>query len=105
MIGERLQEIRKDNNDTQAMLAAKLQVSVATVQSWEQDKSSPSHDMLVTICRMYQISSDYLLGLTDEDALYIQRRQKTLSPESLHLLKRFESFLLSEQKANAKNNR
>lgn len=100
MIGERLQEIRKDNNDTQAMLAAKLQVSVATVQSWEQDKSSPSHDMLVTICRMYQISSDYLLGLTDEDALYIQRRQKTLSPENLHLLKRFESFLLHEQKNN-----
>ena len=100
MIGERLQEIRKDNNDTQATLAAKLQVSVATVQSWEQDKSSPSHEMLVTICRMYQISSDYLLGLTDEDAFYIQQRQKTLSSENLHLLKRFESFLLHEQKNN-----
>lgn len=105
MIGERLQEIRKDHNDTQAMLAAKLQVSVATVQSWEQDKSSPGHEMLVTICRMYQISSDFLLGLTDEDPLYIQRRQNALTPENLKLLKRFEAFLLSEQKLNTKNDR
>ena len=102
MIGERLQDIRKDNNDTQAALAQKLQVSVATVQSWEQDKSSPSHEMLVAICRMYQISSDYLLGLTNEDPLYIQRRQKVLTPENLYLLKRFESFLLHEQKLNNK---
>ena len=102
MIGERLQDIRKDNNDTQAALAQKLQVSVATVQSWEQDKSSPSHEMLVAICRMYQISSDYLLGLTNEDPLYIQRRQKALTPENLQLLKRFESFLLHEQKLSNK---
>ena len=102
MIGERLQDIRKDNNDTQAALAQKLQVSVATVQSWEQDKSSPSHEMLVAICRMNQISSDYLLGLTNEDPLYIQRRQKVLTPENLYLLKRFESFLLHEQKLNNK---
>ena len=102
MIGERLQDIRKDNRDTQAMLASKLQVSVATVQSWEQEKSSPSHEMLVSICRLYQISSDYLLGLTDEDPLYVQRRRKELTPENLNLLRRFESFLLYEQKANVK---
>lgn len=105
MIGERLQDIRKDNNDTQAMLAAKLQVSIATVQSWEQEKSSPSHEMLVAICRLYQISSDYLLGLSNEDPLYIQRHQKALTPENLALLKKFESFLLCEQKKNKTNNR
>ncbi|MBQ4551963.1 MAG: helix-turn-helix transcriptional regulator [Clostridia bacterium] len=105
MIGERLQDIRKDNNDTQATLAAKLQVSVATVQSWEQEKSSPNHEMLVAICRLYQISADYLLGLSNEDPLYIQRRQKALTPTNLALLKKFESFLLHEQKAEEKNNR
>lgn len=99
MIGERLQEIRKDNNDTQAKLAAKLQVSVATVQSWEQNKSAPSHEMLVSICRMYHISSDFLLGLSNEDPVYFFHRQKVLlSPENLHLLKRFANFLLYEQK-------
>ena len=36
MVGERLAEIRKDHNDTQAVLAKKLNVSVTTVRSWEQ---------------------------------------------------------------------
>ena len=66
MIGERLQDIRKDNQDTQRMLAEKLKVSIATVQSWEQEKSAPNHDMLVAICRLYQVSADYLLGIPSE---------------------------------------
>ena len=76
MIGERLQEIRRDHGDTQQSLAAKLRVSKPTVQAWELGKSSPGHDMLVTICRMYEVSSDYLLGLTDTDPAYIKRRQR-----------------------------
>ena len=51
MVGERLAEIRKDHNDTQAVLAKKLNVSVTTVRSWEQEKSSPSHDALVALHR------------------------------------------------------
>lgn len=63
MGGERLAEVRKDHHDTQAVLAEKLNVSVTTVRSWEKEKSSPSHDALVVICRLYRISADYLLGL------------------------------------------
>ena len=67
MIGERLAEIHKDHGDRQADLAQKLQVTLYTVRSWEQEKSAPSHEMLVRICRLYQVSSDYLLGLSDYD--------------------------------------
>ena len=73
MIGERLSEVRKDHGDTQSSLAKKLNVSVATVRSWEQEKSSPAHEILVTICKMYRVSSDYLLGLFNVDPSYIQR--------------------------------
>ena len=98
MIGERLQEIRKDHGDTQQTLADKLSVSLYAVRCWEQDKSSPSHDTLVAICRLYQVSSDYLLGLCDEDPLYTQKRQQqSLSPEHRAMLKRFEDFLMAEQ--------
>ena len=75
MIGERLSEVRKDHGDTQSSLAKKLNVSVATVRSWEQEKSSPEHEILVTICKMYRVSSDYLLGLSNVDPSYIQRRR------------------------------
>ena len=97
MIGDRLKEIRKDYGDTQQRLADKLQVSKFTVQSWEQGKSEANHDTLVSICRLYQVSSDYLLGLSDDDPLYTQKQQQSLSPEYLATLKRFEDFLITEQ--------
>ena len=62
MIGERLAEIRKDHGDNQDDLARKLNVSVFAIRSWEQEKSAPSHEMLVRVCRLYQVSSDYPLG-------------------------------------------
>ena len=74
MIGERLAEIRKDHNDTQKDLAEKMNVVVHTVSSWEQEKSEPNHEMLVKICRLYSVSADYLLGLSDVDPAYIRRR-------------------------------
>lgn len=69
MIGERLAEVRKDHGDRQADLAEKLHVTLYTVRSWEQENSSPSHDLLVRICRLYHVSSDYLLGLSNHDPL------------------------------------
>ena len=98
MIGERLQEIRKDHGDTQQTLAEKLNISLYAVRCWEQDKTAPSHETLVAICRLYQVSSDYLLGLSDEDPIYTQnRRKQVLSADNLAVLKRFEAFLLAEQ--------
>ena len=95
MIGERLSEIRKDHGDTQAELAVKLNVTVSAVRSWEQGKSSPPHETLVSICRLYGISSDYLLGLSDIDPVYTQRnRLSKFSKRDLDSIKDFENFLL-----------
>jgi len=98
MIGERLQEIRKDYGDTQQSLANKLHVTLFAVRCWEQNKSDPSHDTLVAICKLYDVSADYLLGLTDIDPVYARRRRKQLSSERQAMLHRFEAFLLAEQK-------
>ena len=69
MIGERLAEVRKDHKDRQADLAKKLHVTLYTIRSWEQEKSSPSNEMLVRICMLYHVSADYLLGLSNHDPL------------------------------------
>lgn len=94
MLGERLAEIRKDHGDTQASLALKLNVTHFTVSSWEQEKSSPSYELLVSICKLYQVSADYLLGLTRVDPMYVQRRRlEDFSQEELDQLRDFEEFL------------
>jgi len=95
VIGERLAEIRKDHSETQADLAEQLGVSLPTVRAWEQEKSSPSHEMLVVICRRYSVSSDYLLGLSDMDPVYIrQRRSAQFTKKEMELLQEYEEFLL-----------
>lgn len=100
MIGERLAEIRKDHGDNQDDLARKLNVSVFAIRSWEQEKSAPSHEMLVRVCRLYQVSSYYLLGLSNIDPVYEQRRRlEQFSPEELTDLKKYESYLLWKKRS------
>lgn len=95
MIGERLAEIRKMHGDTQQTLATYLNVSISTIRSWEQEKSSPPHEMLVSICKHYQVSSDYLLGLSNIDPIDVRRtRLERFTQQELNLLSEYESFLL-----------
>ncbi len=99
MIGERLSEVRKDHGDTQASLATRLGVSLPTVRAWEQEKSSPSHEMLVAVCRLYHVSADYLLGLSDVDPAYVQqKRLEQLTPEERKDLKDYEKYLIWKRK-------
>ena len=103
MIGERLADIRKDHGHTQLDLAEYLGISVPAVRTWEQDKSSPSHEMLVSICRLYHVSADYLLGLTDVDPAYVQRqRREQFTSEELSELRQYEEFLRWRRKHNQK---
>ncbi len=92
MIGELLAETRKLHGDTQTTLACKLGVSVSAVRSWEQEKSSPGHKDLVSICRMYHVSSDYLLGLTRIERL------EEFTREELAQIREFEEFLVWKRK-------
>ncbi|MCM1091424.1 MAG: helix-turn-helix domain-containing protein [Butyrivibrio sp.] len=100
MIGERLSEIRKDHGDTQAMLAERLNVSLPTIRSWEQEKSSPSHELLISICKLYHVSADYLLGLSDVDPSYVQRnRLEHFNKEELAALRNYEEYLIWKRKS------
>lgn len=100
MIGERLAEIRKDHDDTQAILADRLNVSISSIRSWEQEKSFPPHELLVKICRLYHVSADYLLGLTSIDPAYVQRRRlESFSNLELEELQNFENYLIWKRKS------
>ena len=92
MIGERLAEVRKDHGDTQQTLADKVNVTKYTVSSWEQEKSEPNHEMLSQICRLYHVSSDYLLGLSDADPAYMRYKTDSLSSEDQAILNEMMSF-------------
>lgn len=99
MLRERLAEVRSDHDDTQQDLADKLSVSVHAVRSWEQGKSSPSHELLVIICKIYNVSSDYLLGISDVRPIYGQNKNpERFSQEELSEIEKYKEFLLWKRK-------
>jgi len=65
MIGERLCELRKDANMTQDDLAAILNINKHSISSYERDKSEPPDVIKIAIAKYFDVSVDYLLGLTD----------------------------------------
>ena len=100
--GNRLREIRKDHKDTQASLGRKLGFSTSMVRKWEQGTHSPSLETLKQICILYDVSSDFLLGLSRDDPKFSKKKQDQLSQKSKETLRQFEAFLIQQDRKNAK---
>ena len=78
MIGERLQELRKDRGISQAEFAEILGVSHYTISSYECNRSDPDDNTKITIAKLFDVSVDYLIGLINEPLPY-DRNQMTIS--------------------------
>ena len=66
MIGERLLDLRKDAGLTQDELAAILRINKHSISSYEREKSEPPDAIKIEIAKYFNVSVDYLLGLTDD---------------------------------------
>ena len=64
-IGKRLKELRTENRLSQQEFGALLSVSQDTISLWENGKSCPSVQHIIIISKTFNVSSDYLLGLSD----------------------------------------
>lgn len=60
-----LKELRIEANMTQATLAQKMGVSQNTVSSWELGTRQPDYDTLLKLSRLFDVTTDYLLGSTN----------------------------------------
>ena len=65
IIAARSKEIRRDLGLTQSQFGEKLSTSQDTVSHWELGTRFPTTDFVISICRIFDISADYLLGLKD----------------------------------------
>ena len=62
-------------------------------------KASPSHEVLIALCKRYGTSADYLLGLTDIDPSDEARKQRQrLTEEEQNEMHRYEEYLLWKRK-------
>lgn len=69
IFGERLKKLRANKNMTQDELGLifKSQKAQSTIGTWERGNREPSMTDLVRIAEFFNVSTDYLLGITDEE--------------------------------------
>lgn len=67
MFGKRLREVRIRTGRTQQEMAAMINVALRSYQKYEEGSRNPSFDTLVSIARTFNVTTDWLLGLSDED--------------------------------------
>ena len=63
-LGERIKRLRRKANLTQSELAGALHVSPALISAYELGERTPSLKILMGLADIFQVSTDYLLGIT-----------------------------------------
>ncbi len=61
--GNTLKSLRLQRNLTQAQLAAKLGLTKSVISAYETDLRLPSYYTLIQISKIFNVSTDYLLGV------------------------------------------
>ncbi|MGN0612795.1 MAG: helix-turn-helix domain-containing protein [Porcipelethomonas sp.] len=69
MFEERIKELRLSLGLNQIQFGRKLFVTKQCISNWENGNIQPSIDMLIKIAKTFSISTDYLLGLSNEHTL------------------------------------
>ena len=72
MLGTRIKELRKEFGLSQVELALRMEVTKQTISNWENENIQPSVDMLVGLANVFNVTTDYLLGLDDVPRLSIE---------------------------------
>lgn len=65
--GKRLKELRKLNNLSQQELSIKLkgQITQPAIARWENNERVPNLDAVIILAQFFNVSLDYIAGLTD----------------------------------------
>lgn len=62
----RLEDLRNDNDYTQAKVAELLGLNREQYRRYETGINEIKASFIIKVCKLYNVSADYLLGLTDE---------------------------------------
>lgn len=70
-LSTRLKQLRLDKRLRQEQVARLVGVSKGAISAYETDIRQPSYDVLIRLANLYRVSTDYLLGRTDDRSLDI----------------------------------
>ena len=65
-MGEKLRSLRIEKKLTQKQVADRIGLAISAVSSQESGSRYPSYEALIKFARIFHVSTDYLLGITDK---------------------------------------
>lgn len=91
--GERLTLLRKQHGySTRNEFAAKLGIPSTTLRNYETDAREPGHTFLKQISEMFNVSVDYLMGLTDEPEVLKSFRLRSLEQDLIEKYRSLDTY-------------
>lgn len=71
-VAQKIKDLRGQTKMTQAELGKKLGLTRAAVNAWEMGVSVPSTQYIVELAKLFRVSTDYLLGMSDNSTISIE---------------------------------
>ena len=98
----KLKELRLDKQITQAELSKALQISASAIGMYEQGRRQPDYATLSKIASYFNVTTDYLLGLSDHPHAPQQEPPKTSnsSPHQQQPLQPLQPDTLTPEEAS-----
>lgn len=81
-IGEKIKTLRKQMGLTQEQLAKRLWVTKAIISAYENAARFPSLEVLIQLAYIFNVSTDYLLGVDKKQALDVSN----LTPNQIKII-------------------
>ena len=89
--GNRLRTLRLKANMTQGQLAKRLNLTKSVISAYETDLRLPSYDVLIVIAKIYNVSTDFLLGLERKQEIDLSGLTQEEIEAILNLIKAMKS--------------
>lgn len=104
----RLKQLRQKNKLTQSELADILTLKPTAISNYESKRNEPSFDKLIALSKYFDVSCDYLLGVTDtylpvggevldKDIVEFFNLYQQLDETSVKEVKNFVNYLIYKQ--------
>ncbi|MDR0299751.1 MAG: helix-turn-helix domain-containing protein [Streptococcaceae bacterium] len=84
--GERIKALRDSRSLSQQQLADRLCSTRATVSAYERGRLYPSVEKIYAICKLFDVSADFLLGISDHSEISMYRLSATQRELVLRLI-------------------
>ena len=82
---------------TQTQVAHRLNLSKATISGYENNIKTPSLDMFIQLSKLYDASTDYILGLENRKAIFVDGLTDSQQELILSLVKEFKKSHINKK--------